>query len=121
MLSQPDHYRGQCHKCLVVNCSLLIASSYPTPLFQTQDTAFDHVALSVVRLHKHDRPAATTAFFQTLLALIAPFGNDHTQLATSKRLATTRITIALIQASLARSLARTAFPETRHADRVQGR
>jgi hypothetical protein len=121
MLSQPEHYRGQCHKCLVVNGSLVVTSGHPTPLFQTQNTAFDHVALGIVRLHKHDRSPATTAFFQTLRPLILAFGNDGAQFSTPKRLSTTRITIAFVQTSLARSLARTTSPDTRHPDRVQGR
>src|SRR5579862_2150438 len=120
MLSQPEHYRRQCHKCSVVNCPLLVACGHATPLLQTQDATLHHVAMGIIGGLKHNRTPPATAFLEAVGSLIAPLRDHPPQIAPTQRLTTTRITGAFVQSYLARSLPRPTATQARHTDGIEG-
>src|SRR5947209_8598663 len=97
MLSQPKDYRRQCHHCQVIALSLFIAGRDATPLLEAQNAALHDIAPCIICRDKHDRTTAKRTFFLPLLTLVAPLRDQMLDTAPAKRLAATRITIALVR------------------------
>ena len=121
MLSQPEHYRRNSHKCLVGFCPLVITGGdAPKPL-QTQHTAFDHIAQSVAIMVVHTRSPAIANLLLPVRTLIPTLGDQVANTTFAQQLTAGRITVALVKIKVVRTLARSAAAEARHPYRIEDR